>query len=176
MLATHSSIVSEKSHGERSLAGYSPWGCVESDMMSWLNNRQQQYWALFFSCGPWFHLSKQCLLSLSLHSGEGSPGASPGVMNSECFCRITRLAQLDSHAGLESLLLDLLGLSYWHHAILTPTPFLSFILFSCAFLLQAVPFKTNVKWNLHKTWHLNKEVLKGESFSFCLPILPFPTP
>ena len=57
-------------------------------------------------------LSKQCLLSLSLHSGEGNPGASPAVMNSECVYRITRPAQLDSHAGQESLLLDLLGLSY----------------------------------------------------------------
>ena len=27
-----------KSHGQRSLVGYSPWGCKELDMTQWLNN------------------------------------------------------------------------------------------------------------------------------------------
>ena len=31
-MATHSSILAGKSHGQRSLAGYSPWGHKESDM------------------------------------------------------------------------------------------------------------------------------------------------
>ena len=30
-MATHSSILTE-SHGQRSLMGYSPWGCREADM------------------------------------------------------------------------------------------------------------------------------------------------
>ena len=30
-MVTHSSILSGKSHGQRSLAGYSPWGRKESD-------------------------------------------------------------------------------------------------------------------------------------------------
>ena len=30
--ATHSSILSEESHGQRSLVGYSPWGHKELDM------------------------------------------------------------------------------------------------------------------------------------------------
>ena len=30
-MATHSSILAEKSHGQRNLTGYSPWGCKESD-------------------------------------------------------------------------------------------------------------------------------------------------
>ena len=30
--ATHSSILAGESHGQRSLAGYSPWGRKESDM------------------------------------------------------------------------------------------------------------------------------------------------
>ena len=30
-MAAHSSIVAWKSHGQRSLAGCSPWGCKESD-------------------------------------------------------------------------------------------------------------------------------------------------
>ena len=31
-MATHSSILAWKSHGQRSLVGYSPWDCKESDM------------------------------------------------------------------------------------------------------------------------------------------------
>ena len=34
----HSSILAGKSHGQRSLAGYRPWGCKESDMTERLNN------------------------------------------------------------------------------------------------------------------------------------------
>ena len=30
-MATHSSLLAWKSHGQRSLAGSSPWGCKESD-------------------------------------------------------------------------------------------------------------------------------------------------
>ena len=30
-MATHSSILAEKFHGQRSLVGYSPWGHKESD-------------------------------------------------------------------------------------------------------------------------------------------------
>ena len=30
-MATHSSILAWRIHGQRSLAGYSPWGCKESD-------------------------------------------------------------------------------------------------------------------------------------------------
>ena len=30
-MAPHSSILAWKSHGQRSLAGYSPWGCKQSD-------------------------------------------------------------------------------------------------------------------------------------------------
>ena len=31
-MAAHSSTIAYKSHGWRSLVGYSPWGCKESDM------------------------------------------------------------------------------------------------------------------------------------------------
>ena len=31
-MATHSSILAGESHGQRSLAGYNPWGREESDM------------------------------------------------------------------------------------------------------------------------------------------------
>ena len=31
-MATDSSILAWRSHGQRSLVGYSPWGCKESDM------------------------------------------------------------------------------------------------------------------------------------------------
>ena len=31
-MATHSNILAGKSHGQRNLVGYDPWGCKESDM------------------------------------------------------------------------------------------------------------------------------------------------
>ena len=31
-MATHSVFLPEESHGQRSLVGYSPWGCKELDM------------------------------------------------------------------------------------------------------------------------------------------------
>ena len=31
-MTTHSSILTWKSHGQRSLESYSPWGCKESDV------------------------------------------------------------------------------------------------------------------------------------------------
>ena len=31
-MATHSNILAWKFHGQRSLVGYSPWSCKESDM------------------------------------------------------------------------------------------------------------------------------------------------
>ena len=38
-MATLSSILlPEKFHGQRSLAGYSPWGCKEVDMTEWLTH------------------------------------------------------------------------------------------------------------------------------------------
>ena len=36
-MATHSSILPGKSHGERSLVGYSPWGCKRLNMNEWLS-------------------------------------------------------------------------------------------------------------------------------------------
>ena len=38
-MATHSSILAWKIHGQRSLAGYSPWGLKELDIAT----KQQQY-------------------------------------------------------------------------------------------------------------------------------------
>ena len=42
-MATHTGILAweKKARGQRSLAGYSPWGCKESDMTEQLNNKQQ---------------------------------------------------------------------------------------------------------------------------------------
>ena len=39
-MATHSSILPGKSHGQRSLAGSSSWGCKESDMTEQLTHNQ----------------------------------------------------------------------------------------------------------------------------------------
>ena len=37
-MATHSSILAREIHGQRSLEGYSPWGCEDSGMTERLNN------------------------------------------------------------------------------------------------------------------------------------------
>ena len=41
-MATYSSILLRKSHGQRSEAGYSPWSCKESDMTEQLNKTKQK--------------------------------------------------------------------------------------------------------------------------------------
>ena len=40
-MATHSKIFAWEIHGQRSLAGYSPWSCKESDMTWQLNNNKR---------------------------------------------------------------------------------------------------------------------------------------
>ena len=39
-MATHSRILAWKINGQRSLAGYSLWGCKELDMTEWLSTAQ----------------------------------------------------------------------------------------------------------------------------------------
>ena len=41
-MATHSVFLPGKSHGQRSLVGYSPWGHKELDMTYQLNNKKTQ--------------------------------------------------------------------------------------------------------------------------------------
>ena len=40
-----------KSHGQRSLGGYSPWGCKESDMTERLSVRAHNVWIIFATVG-----------------------------------------------------------------------------------------------------------------------------
>ena len=40
-MTTYSSILAWETHGQRSLAGYSPWGHKESDMTEQLTQQQQ---------------------------------------------------------------------------------------------------------------------------------------
>ena len=46
-MAIHSSTLG-KSHGQRSLAGYSPWGCKESDTTEQLNDNTTQLFDMWF--------------------------------------------------------------------------------------------------------------------------------
>ena len=51
-MATHSSIIAWKSHRQRSPAGYSPWGCKESDMTKRLHSlTHMSYQLLLLSFG-----------------------------------------------------------------------------------------------------------------------------
>ena len=40
-MATQSGILAWEIHGQKSLAGYSPWGCKESDMTEQLKNNSK---------------------------------------------------------------------------------------------------------------------------------------
>ena len=42
-MATHSSILAGKSHGQRALLGYSPWGRKDLDMTERLNNNNNVF-------------------------------------------------------------------------------------------------------------------------------------
>ena len=54
----------EKSHGQRSLAGYSSWGCKESDTIEWLSSSNQRLREAYVS------LSGSEQASLSSHMRE----------------------------------------------------------------------------------------------------------
>ena len=41
-IATHSSILAWRIHGQRSLVGYSPWGCKQSDTTERLTRRKTE--------------------------------------------------------------------------------------------------------------------------------------
>ena len=60
-MATHSSILAVKSHGQRSLDGYSPWSCKELDMTEQLTTVQHMFLTVFGQ----IVLKKQSLQSLS---------------------------------------------------------------------------------------------------------------
>ena len=64
-MATHSSILAWKSYGQRSLAGYSPWGHKESDTTEPLHftSLHKSLWDFRFS-----------VVSSSVAVGEGSGG------------------------------------------------------------------------------------------------------
>ena len=88
----------ENPHGQRSLAGYSPWGQKESDMIKWLNTAQH------------------CIEYSIFISSPGCPEASiqAGVY-SHCVSWVARLTSLDlethSQNGTQSCIEDLL---YWN--------------------------------------------------------------
>ena len=48
-MATHCNILAWKSHGQRTLAGYSPRGCKESDMTKQLtlSSNNNKIWRIF---------------------------------------------------------------------------------------------------------------------------------
>ena len=58
-MATHSSILAWKSHGQRSLAGYSPWGYRELDTTDGLRTHAPPTLSLFFK-------SRRCFLGAKL--------------------------------------------------------------------------------------------------------------
>ena len=46
-MATHSSILNPAFHGQRSLAGFTPWGCKEFDMTKQLTHKSLSFICCF---------------------------------------------------------------------------------------------------------------------------------
>ena len=99
-MATHSRILAGKSYGQRSLAGYSPWGHKELDMTEWLTlSLSRWFWtklsikiweglfkAFFFLCSLSLFVPLWLNLWLNLFSGlDWWSGSSPSK-NSQRFC------------------------------------------------------------------------------------------
>ena len=79
-MVIHSSILPRESHGQRSLAGYSPWGCKESDKTEPLTQHIHLLGFTSLSCthrimgekalSPIF---EGCEIRVTIHSGAGPP-------------------------------------------------------------------------------------------------------
>ena len=70
-MATHSSTLTWKSHGQRSLAGYSPWGHKESDTMKWLSMHAWSKGDIQKDVTDWEHLENEYwLVSIVPVAGE----------------------------------------------------------------------------------------------------------
>ena len=89
-MATHSSILAWRIHGQRSLAGYSPWGWKEPDMTEGLT--------LTLTVCQELHEGLSCLLKCWHRQGccgEKQPrGAGWGWGRRRCLCMQTRLSIL----------------------------------------------------------------------------------
>ena len=51
----------EYPHGQRSLAGYSPWGCKQSDMTEWLKHTHKKEFIQAIKCRV--NIFKKCFIS-----------------------------------------------------------------------------------------------------------------
>ena len=60
-MATQSSILAWRSLGQRSLAGYSPWGRTESDTTEVTQQQQQQQHSVFYFPGGSDSKKKICM-------------------------------------------------------------------------------------------------------------------
>ena len=72
-MATHSNIQPGKSHGWRSLVGYSPWGCKESDTTS--DFSKKQHFSPREVCGPAEETNTQ---EITTQSKNATGGVSTG--------------------------------------------------------------------------------------------------
>ena len=88
-MTTHSSILAEKSHGQRSLAGYSSWGFKELDTTEWLNNNNIHSPLIFrtvcltcVQCPSFLLFSRPCFLPCHFLTDDFmSEGHNAGMFN-----------------------------------------------------------------------------------------------
>ena len=69
-----------KSHGQRSLVGYSPWGLKESDTTQWLNNNNRHDQSTLWKFGDvilekWSNMSRSLQMDKPEHIWERAKGA-----------------------------------------------------------------------------------------------------
>ena len=70
-MAAHSSILAWRSHGQRSLVGYSPWDHTESDTTERTQHRNMNFYILCLSCASQMKAPK---ITWLLISELGFPG------------------------------------------------------------------------------------------------------
>ena len=68
-----------KFHGQRSLVGYSPWGCKELDMTEHTHTQDPEYSSLYYSLGPCWVIFIYSGMYLLIPNSQIIPSLSPLV-------------------------------------------------------------------------------------------------
>ena len=105
-MATHSTILAWKCHGQRSLAGYSPWSHKESDRTEQLTRLQGWGVALLYLCQR-------------LEQGCSSAANTTGIQKEgPVSCSILTLQSLPDDCHLQTFILRNCFMRLWGLAIL----------------------------------------------------------
>ena len=89
-MATHSSTLPGKSHGQRSMVGYSPWGCkvLFCLMLYWRHCRDQKYKVLFLRVAH--NSGNQAKIPLSISESQKQDSNPEGQQFKDAYFILTR--------------------------------------------------------------------------------------